>query len=126
MPSAAQISALLAEVRHTLTTLSGKGCAGFDAAPESLEKVLCWGRAPAPGEPTGPQEGPGSSAMGIGKDLPAVRSRLGDCRRCGLAQARRHIVFGGGSANARLVFVGEGPGRDEDMSGEPLVGPAGG
>ena len=57
--------------------------------------------------------------------LGGLRERLGDCRRCGLAEGRTNIVFGEGAADARLMFVGEGPGHDEDLSGRPFVGAAG-
>jgi uracil-DNA glycosylase family 4 len=58
--------------------------------------------------------------------LEAIRADIGDCTRCPLAYAGRHtIVFGDGDANARLMFVGEGPGADEDASGIPFVGKAG-
>jgi len=58
--------------------------------------------------------------------LEAVRSDIGDCTRCPLAYAGRHkIVFADGDPNARLMFVGEGPGADEDASGLPFVGKAG-
>ncbi len=58
--------------------------------------------------------------------LTLIRERIGDCTRCPLAYAGRHtIVFGNGDANARILFVGEGPGADEDASGLPFVGKAG-
>lgn len=58
--------------------------------------------------------------------LSAVRADIGDCTRCPLAYAgRRTIVFGDGDPNAKLMFVGEGPGADEDESGLPFVGKAG-
>ncbi len=57
--------------------------------------------------------------------LEAVRTELGDCTRCKLAGHRTQIVFGVGNPKARLVFVGEAPGRDEDLQGEPFVGRAG-
>lgn len=57
--------------------------------------------------------------------LEEVRADLGDCRRCALSKKRKHIVFGGGNEKARLVFVGEAPGRDEDEQGIPFVGEAG-
>ena len=50
---------------------------------------------------------------------------LGDCSRCKLHRSRTNIVFGVGSARADLVFVGEGPGGEEDRQGEPFVGKAG-
>ena len=55
----------------------------------------------------------------------ALRSVLGDCQRCKLASERSNIVFGVGAIDADLMFVGEGPGRDEDRQGEPFVGRAG-
>ncbi|WP_263384099.1 uracil-DNA glycosylase [Granulicella arctica] len=58
--------------------------------------------------------------------LTALREEIGDCTRCPLAYAGRHtIVFANGDPGARLMFVGEGPGADEDASGEPFVGKAG-
>jgi len=58
--------------------------------------------------------------------LDAIREEIGDCTRCPLAYAgRRNIVFGDGDPAARLMFVGEGPGADEDASGLPFVGKAG-
>jgi DNA polymerase len=57
--------------------------------------------------------------------LRAVREELGDCRRCRLSEGRANIVFGEGSPDARVVFVGEGPGADEDRTGRPFVGKAG-
>ena len=58
--------------------------------------------------------------------LQALRNLIGDCTRCPLAYAgRRNIVFGDGNPSARLMFVGEGPGADEDTSGIPFVGKAG-
>ena len=58
--------------------------------------------------------------------LRAIQEEIGDCARCPLAYAGRHkIVFGDGSATARLMFVGEGPGADEDAQGLPFVGKAG-
>jgi uracil-DNA glycosylase len=58
--------------------------------------------------------------------LLAIQEEIGDCTRCPLAYAgRRKIVFGDGSPNARLMFIGEGPGADEDAQGLPFVGKAG-
>lgn len=58
--------------------------------------------------------------------LEDIRRELGDCTRCELSRERRHIVFGVGNPRADLVVVGEAPGRDEDLTGEPFVGRAGG
>jgi DNA polymerase len=58
--------------------------------------------------------------------LQAIQQEIGDCTRCPLAYLGRHrIVFGDGSPTARLMFVGEGPGADEDAQGLPFVGKAG-
>jgi DNA polymerase len=57
--------------------------------------------------------------------LQDIREELGDCRRCKLAQGRNLIVFGDGSPQARLMFIGEGPGAEEDAQGLPFVGKAG-
>jgi len=71
---------------------------------------------------------PRPAAIGIeSKDasLEGIREEIGDCERCKLCEHRRTIVFGEGNPKARLVFVGEGPGADEDASGRPFVGRAG-
>jgi len=59
------------------------------------------------------------------RSLEDLRRFIGDCQRCRLSHGRTHLVFGEGSHRARLVFVGEGPGRDEDREGRPFVGEAG-
>ena len=60
-----------------------------------------------------------------GETLEALRDFIGECKRCKLWEARTSLVFGEGSPGARLVFVGEGPGKDEDAEGRPFVGEAG-
>ncbi len=60
-----------------------------------------------------------------GGELLVIREDLGDCKRCKLHVGRHHIVYGSGSPDAELVFVGEGPGADEDEQGMPFVGRAG-
>jgi uracil-DNA glycosylase len=60
-----------------------------------------------------------------GDTLPKIVADIGDCRRCRLSEQRTKIVFGSGNEQARLVFVGEGPGADEDEQGLPFVGRAG-
>lgn len=60
-----------------------------------------------------------------GDSLSRIREDIGDCKRCKLHKGRTKIVFGVGNPKAELMFVGEGPGRDEDMQGEPFVGRAG-
>src|SRR5215472_24997 len=69
------------------------------------------------------------SSVPIVQDKPAalkiIREDIGDCTRCRLHQGRKNIVFGVGNGNADIMFVGEGPGADEDEQGEPFVGRAG-
>ena len=67
------------------------------------------------------------SSLTAGKQetLEEIRTDLGDCKRCKLCSTRTNIVFGSGDSQARLVFVGEGPGADEDLEGLPFVGRAG-
>lgn len=67
-----------------------------------------------------------SSGAGSAPDtLDGLAAYLTDCARCPLAERRKNIVFGEGSPSARLLFVGEGPGAEEDRSGRPFVGQAG-
>lgn len=58
-------------------------------------------------------------------NLEELRAAIGDCRRCKLWPGRTHLVFGVGNPKAKVMFIGEGPGRDEDLQGEPFVGRAG-
>src|SRR5688572_30522582 len=77
---------------------------------------------PEPPEPSEPVPVYRSSA----EALAVVRADLGDCTRCKLhTLGRKQIVFGVGNPNADLMFVGEAPGADEDVQGEPFVGRAG-
>lgn len=66
------------------------------------------------------EKGPG--APGSLEDL---RAFIGECTRCRLSQGRTRLVFGEGAPEAKLVFVGEGPGEEEDLAGRPFVGAAG-
>ncbi len=145
------LPSLLDRLEGTLRYLADSGVSGVDCRPETLEKIRSWGEkktpvqgapgTPPPAEPRarGPESlpekrrgagGRGSAAEDRkethgGGPLEAVRSELGECTRCRLSGSRRNIVFGEGNPRARLVFVGEGPGRDEDMKGRPFVGAAG-
>lgn len=73
-------------------------------------------------DPNGVVEGPAEWGFGT---LEKLRDEIGECIRCGLSVGRTNIVFGVGNPDADLVFVGEAPGRDEDIQGEPFVGKAG-
>jgi len=57
--------------------------------------------------------------------LPLLRKQVSECRKCSLAATRKNTVFGEGSNNARLMFIGEAPGEEEDLQGRPFVGRAG-
>jgi hypothetical protein len=116
--------------------LGGEGYDARKVAPVS---------SPAPGPESLPKEAP--RAVGLPQEPPrteslprevslaeppdaasalaALRAEIGECTRCGLAGGRTHLVFGEGNPEAELVFVGEGPGRDEDLAGRPFVGAAG-
>ena len=74
---------------------------------------------------TAPVSEPRASASGAGDSLALIREDIGDCTRCRLHERRSKIVFGSGNQQAKLVFVGEGPGADEDAQGLPFVGRAG-
>ena len=67
------------------------------------------------------EKGPGGPSC-----LEDLREFIGECTRCKLSQGRTHLVFGEGAPKAKLVFVGEGPGQEEDRAGRPFVGKAGG
>jgi len=78
--------------------------------------------------PISPSPSP-STSIPMGKlpivSLDDVRARMGECTLCKLHKGRHTIVFGVGNPEARLMFVGEAPGEDEDLKGEPFVGKAG-
>ncbi len=103
------INTTLEDIKTFLRFLADSGCQGFECSAESLDKIEAWGRKK------------GTS----GETLEAIRVDLGDCRRCRLSKDRKNIVFGAGDPHARLMFVGEGPGYEEDQRGEPFVGAAG-
>jgi DNA polymerase len=86
-----------------------------DVAVESLV-----GRPPVQAAAAMPAEDPAAAV-----DLTTMAAALRDCRRCRLCKGRTQVVFGVGNPRARVVFVGEGPGADEDRLGEPFVGRAG-
>lgn len=78
---------------------------------------------PCPPDVRGVDEGGTASCRR--ETLEEIRAELENCRRCDLCQGRKTIVFGVGNPRARLVLVGEAPGREEDEKGEPFVGEAG-
>jgi DNA polymerase len=87
-----------------------------------FQRRLGWPGTPAEIEPETPEQVP---ETGRGLTLKEIRAELGDCKRCKLSRTRKNIVFGDGSARAALMFIGEGPGEEEDLQGLPFVGAAG-
>ena len=106
------IDETLLRLRHSLTQMARWGCPGFECSQETLTTLEQWGRPLAAANPRA-------------ETLEQIREDLGDCRRCSLSRGRTCLVFGEGDPRASLVFVGEGPGEDEDRSGRPFVGEAG-
>ena len=92
---------------------SGRRAAGAAPVPVPAPEAAAPPAASAPATEPAP------------RDLEQIRAELGDCKRCKLCEKRKNIVFGVGSPSAQLVFVGEGPGADEDAQGIPFVGAAG-
>jgi uracil-DNA glycosylase family 4 len=99
----------LVEIENSLRFLAANGCRGFASTRHTLEKLEKWGN----GRET------------FAETLESIRADLGDCQRCKLARGRKRIVFGDGNPKAKLMFIGEGPGVEEDRQGKPFVGAAG-
>ncbi len=97
------------EIANYLSFIGNAGFKGFDCSAKSLEIVEKWGK-------------PKATCIEM---LAALRADLGNCQRCNIWPNRKTIVFGDGNPNARLVFIGEAPGMDEDQQGLPFVGAAG-
>ena len=104
------VAELLEDITNTLGYMAGTGCRGFDCDSENIKMIRHWGETPEKAST---------------ETMLDIREDLGRCRRCGLCEGRTHIVFGEGAVDARLVFVGEGPGFEEDKRGVPFVGAAG-
>lgn len=92
--------------------------------PAASTKPAPQAPAPKPAQ-VRPAAPPASTVEGPRRTLDEVRRELGDCRRCKLCEGRTNLVFGVGNPRAELVFVGEGPGAEEDKQGIPFVGAAG-
>jgi DNA polymerase len=133
--------ALLASAREVLVELIDEGVDGFDRGPgepevgshpSSLAQITSpppTRTAASPPAQTETRAGnPLADRLVTSPDtgaLDAVRAELGDCRRCNLCEGRSTIVFGDGNPDADLMFIGEGPGEQEDRRGLPFVGRAG-
>jgi len=108
---AVELGRLLRQLREFLAYQGRLGWLGVSAAGAPGTATACGEEAPAPA-PRRPT-------------LEEIRAEMGDCRRCKLWRTRTHLVFGEGSPTAALMFIGEGPGAEEDLQGRPFVGPAG-
>jgi uracil-DNA glycosylase family 4 len=90
---------------------------GFESLPIKLAES---GKQPAVGRKLKSQTAPDKEVL-----LKRLREEIGDCRKCKLSGKRTNIVFGEGNPDARLMFIGEAPGREEDRQARPFVGDAG-
>lgn len=106
-----------------------------ESVKNQLEQARSWGievlprlvkntNEPAVNKFPSPRVGEGQGE-GRARALQQLRDEMGNCTRCRLHKERTNLVFGTGDAEAKLMFVGEGPGADEDRTGEPFVGRAG-
>jgi uracil-DNA glycosylase len=125
-----ELRELIAGFRTHLELRERSGALGVPAGPSVRVAVTRVqdpvAEIPAELVPASASQPEARSADAVGPlTLPVIREELGDCTRCKLSGGRRNIVFGVGNPDADLVFVGEAPGADEDMKGEPFVGVAG-
>jgi uracil-DNA glycosylase len=125
-----ELLAWLASAREWLGEFAEEGIeridpmpTGASAAPEPQRAAAPAIAAAATSPPLGPFEQ--QPAWSSETTLEEVRAALGDCKRCRLCEQRTQIVFGDGNPHAELMFVGEGPGAEEDRTGLPFVGRAG-
>lgn len=117
--------ALTGEVRNYLSFLAESGTRGFDCSKKSLDIVRSWGGEASPARKQMHASSPKPQSISSAERLETLRKDIGDCHRCKLSNGRMNIVFGAGDPDANLVFIGDAPGYDEDMSGEPFKGEAG-
>lgn len=107
-------AAAVDEAKRYLACVSDLGCKGFDCSKQSLEALSSWGKPRMRKTPVKAPQG-----------LDQIRADLGDCKRCALGHRRTHLLVGEGHPHARLMFIGEAPGFDEDMQGRPFAGDSG-
>lgn len=121
-----ELRQLAGRFRTNLSLRSRSGLLGVPARSTRRTAAPARAVAPAPMPPTvDAADGQGPERPTGARGLAVVREELGDCTRCKLAGGRKTLVYGVGNPDAHLVFVGEGPGADEDEQGEPFVGKAG-
>ncbi|MDD9827427.1 MAG: uracil-DNA glycosylase [Deltaproteobacteria bacterium] len=131
----AAVADLLRDARAWLQEFAEEGVTSFAPHSHAAPSARAQAQTPSPArdaESTGaapsgaeqPQSFVGA-ASGERPELAQVREQLGECTRCPLCEERTQIVFGEGNPDAGLMFIGEGPGEQEDLSGRPFVGRAG-
>ncbi len=146
--NSSELKALTEEVKQSLMFMSRTGLKGFDCSEKSLAIINEWGNKKAVSQKFGNSisQMPDSSLLNKNQagrmphsrsplvvsepaqrieTLETIRAGMENCQGCNLGERRKNLVFGAGSANARLVFIGEAPGHDEDMQGQPFVGASG-
>ena len=109
-----RLAAWVGDLQRTLSHLRELGVHGIACGPETVCRVESWAGLTLRPRPAAGRE-----------TLAAIRADIGECTRCKLHRSRSKIVFGSGNPKAALMFVGEGPGQEEDRAGEPFVGAAG-
>jgi len=113
-------------VHDALTGLSETAAPLPRASRASLERLITAKAAPAPSRPANEASTTSSATDTKAERLEQLRQRILPCEKCPqLVASRSHVVFGVGNPEAELMFVGEAPGADEDLQGEPFVGKAG-
>ena len=117
----------LQDVREWVAYLKEMGICELDVTPQQIAQPVAAGETASEEVATTRKvaEASPKEVVMAGESLQQVRDDLGECQRCKLHSGRNKIVFGVGSPQAKLMFVGEGPGADEDARGEPFVGRAG-
>ncbi len=121
---------LVDELIHSLRFYDTRGCHGFECCDRELNIMTQWkfkqgGNLQTHSNEAETETKAFSTQSSPHETLEDIRADLGNCQRCKLAEGRENIVFGTGNPEAELVFVGEGPGYDEDRQGQPFVGKAG-
>ena len=120
---------VLRSARAWIEEFSEEGVTSFDSVPEAATETLspaaCVRRRTAEPGRHGRGRDPRRRPLQARVPSRTCAPELGDCTRCGLHEGRQQIVFGDGNPDADLMFVGEGPGENEDRQGLPFVGRAG-
>lgn len=111
IPAANDLTIISDQVKRCLGYMKTLGVQGFDCSAESLERMELWGKP--------------RLKQTVKEDLEGIKADLGSCSRCRLSSTRKNLVFGSGNPKAVLMFVGEAPGYEEDLKGQPFVGESG-